>query len=523
MTLSIDDLTYRDVAKTIDHSLLRPELDDAFVEAGCRLAAEYDVASVCVRPADVARAAALLAGTDVAVGTTIGFPHGNHRTETKVFESVRAIGDGATELDMVIQIGALKSGRDADVQADIAAVVGVAHAARAIVKVIFENAYLTDDEKIRACHLTEAAGADFVKTSTGFAPSGATHEDLILMRANTSPHIGVKAAGGVRTLDALLEVMALGVTRVGATATSDDARRLPRAQGRRPSPVGPGARVRARRTAATDAGRPMTGSRPPLAAGPRRWLSAATRSSSALADTQAETIETASQWCADAIAGDGLVHLFGTGHSRIPVEEMFPRYGSYPGFNPLVELSMTFHTQVVGANGQRQAMFIERTPGLAEVILSNFTFGPHDVLMVFSASGLSAVPVEMARGGRRRGLRVIAVTSVAQSMSGQPDPIVRARLLDEADLVIDLCTPHADALCAIDGLDTPVGPGSTIAAVAIVNCIKVRTAELLLERGALPPILTRASVVGADRSRESFDDAYREHARRIATAITREG
>jgi deoxyribose-phosphate aldolase len=218
-TPSIEHLTYRDVAKTIDHSLLRPELDDAFVADGCRLAAEYDVASVCVRPADVLRAMAILEGTDVAVGTTIGFPHGNHQTDTKVFEARRALADGATELDMVIQIGALKSGRDADVQSDIAAVVEVAHRAGAIVKVIFENAYLTDDEKIRACHLTEAAGGDFVKTSTGFAPSGATHEDLRLMRANTSPHIGVKAAGGVRTLDALLDVMALGVTRVGATAT----------------------------------------------------------------------------------------------------------------------------------------------------------------------------------------------------------------------------------------------------------------------------------------------------------------
>jgi deoxyribose-phosphate aldolase len=220
MPLSIDELTYRDVAKTIDHSLLRPELDDVFVEAGCRLAAVYDVASVCVRPADVVRARAILTGTDVAVGTTIGFPHGNHLTQTKVFEAGRALTDGATELDMVIQIGALKSGRDAEVLADIAAVVEVAHEAGAIVKVIFENAYLTDEEKVRACHLTEAAGGDFVKTSTGFAPTGASHEDLILMRANTSPHIGVKAAGGVRTLDALLEVMALGVTRVGATATA---------------------------------------------------------------------------------------------------------------------------------------------------------------------------------------------------------------------------------------------------------------------------------------------------------------
>lgn len=220
MTLGIENLTERDIAKTIDHSLLRPELDDAFVADGCRLAARYDVASVCVRPADVVRAGEILRGTDVAVGTTIGFPHGNHLTATKVFEAQRALADGATELDMVLQIGALKSGRDDEVQADIAAVVEIAHAAGAIVKVIFENAYLNDEEKVRACHLTEAAGGDFVKTSTGFASSGATHDDLRLMRANTSPHIQVKAAGGVRTLDALLEVMALGVTRIGATATA---------------------------------------------------------------------------------------------------------------------------------------------------------------------------------------------------------------------------------------------------------------------------------------------------------------
>jgi deoxyribose-phosphate aldolase len=220
MTLDLDALTERDIAKTIDHSLLRPELDDAFIEDGCRLAAEYDVASVCVRPVDVRRARAILDGTDVAVGTVVGFPHGSQRTETKVFEARQALADGATELDMVIQIGALKSGRDAEVLADIAAVVGVAHAAGAIVKVIFENFYLTDDEKVRACHLSEAAGADFVKTSTGFAPGGATHEDLALMRRSVSPHIQVKAAGGVRTLDALIAVMAIGVTRVGATATS---------------------------------------------------------------------------------------------------------------------------------------------------------------------------------------------------------------------------------------------------------------------------------------------------------------
>ncbi len=257
----------------------------------------------------------------------------------------------------------------------------------------------------------------------------------------------------------------------------------------------------------------------PVTAPVLTWLEHARPILDQLAATQADAMETASQWCAEAIAADGLVHLFGTGHSRIPVEEMFPRYGSYPGFNPIVELSMTFHTQVVGANGQRQAMFIERTPGLAEVILSNFTFGSNDILVVFSASGLSAVPVEMAQGARRRGVRVIAVTSVAQSMSGEPDPVVGRRLLDEADLVIDLCTPEADALCVIDGLETPVGPGSTITAVAIVNSIKVRTAQLLAEQGALPPVLTRASVVGAERSKASFDDAYQEHARRVARAI----
>ena len=219
MTNLLERLTYRDVAKTIDHSLLRPELDDDFIEANCRLAADYDVASVTVRPVDVVRAVRLLRGTDVKVGTVIGFPHGNVLTETKVFEAQRALAQGATELDMVLNIGWLKSGRDRDVEADIRAVVEVAHAAGAIVKVIFENAYLTDDEKVRACHATERAGGDFVKTSTGFAASGATHDDLRLMRANTSPHIEVKAAGGVRTLDALLAVMELGVTRIGATAT----------------------------------------------------------------------------------------------------------------------------------------------------------------------------------------------------------------------------------------------------------------------------------------------------------------
>src|SRR5215213_3101269 len=194
-----------------------------------------------------------------------------------------------------------------------------------------------------------------------------------------------------------------------------------------------------------------------------RWIAAARELLDRLEQTQEEPLERASAICADAIGDGGLVHLFGTGHSRIPVEEMFPRYGSYPGFNPIVELSMTFHTQVVGANGQRQAMFIERVEGLAEAILSNFELGPPDVMIVFSASGLTAVPIEIAMGARKRGLPVIAITSVAATEAGEPTHPTGTRLLDHADVVLDLCTPAGDALVQLEGLETPIGPGSTIA------------------------------------------------------------
>src|SRR6266540_4301306 len=211
-----------------------------------------------------------------------------------------------------------------------------------------------------------------------------------------------------------------------------------------------------------------------------QWTTAAIGLLERLADREAEPIAQAAAWCADAIAAGGLVHLFGTGHSRIAVEEMFPRYGSYPGFHPIAELSMTFHTQVVGTNGQRQAMFIERVEGLAETILANFDLRAPDVMMVFSASGLSAAPIEMAQGARRRGLPVIAVTSVAQSRAGRPTHSSGTRLLDHADVVLDLCTPPGDAMVGLKGLEMPVGPGSTIAAVALVNELKVRTAALLI-------------------------------------------
>jgi deoxyribose-phosphate aldolase len=209
----------REIAKMIDHSLLKPELTTQQVIEGCRLAREYDVASVCVKPCDVKLAQGELAGSDVLVTTVIGFPHGAHTTETKVFEAKQAMEDGAVELDMVLNIGRLLS-RDFDyVEGDIRAVVELAHAQGVKVKVILENCYLTDELKEIACKICEKVGADFVKTSTGYGTSGATIEDLELMRRVCSPKVEIKAAGGVRTLDAALAVRRAGATRFGATAT----------------------------------------------------------------------------------------------------------------------------------------------------------------------------------------------------------------------------------------------------------------------------------------------------------------
>jgi deoxyribose-phosphate aldolase len=206
------------VAKMIDHSLLRPELTVHDVRAGCALAARYAVASVCVRPCDVPEAVALLRGTGVLVGTVAGFPHGGTATAVKVAETALAVGQGAAEIDMVLNIGRLRSGDTDTVEADIRAVVEAAGGAT--VKVILENAYLTDAEKVAGCRAAERAGAHYVKTSTGFAPGGATMHDLALMRASVSPHVKIKAAGGVRTLDILLAMADIGVTRFGATATA---------------------------------------------------------------------------------------------------------------------------------------------------------------------------------------------------------------------------------------------------------------------------------------------------------------
>jgi deoxyribose-phosphate aldolase len=205
------------IASMIDHSLLRPELTTDEVVAGLATARSCEVASACVRPSDVRLGRNELAGSKVLVGTVVGFPHGTCTTRTKLEEVEEALSLGAAEFDMVLHIGALRSGDTVYVGRDIQGVVEAASGRT--VKVILENALLTDEEKVLGCHLAEDAGANFVKTSTGFASGGATLADVRLMRASVSPHVGVKAAGGVRTLDLLLAMVNAGATRFGATAT----------------------------------------------------------------------------------------------------------------------------------------------------------------------------------------------------------------------------------------------------------------------------------------------------------------
>jgi uncharacterized phosphosugar-binding protein len=231
--------------------------------------------------------------------------------------------------------------------------------------------------------------------------------------------------------------------------------------------------------------------------------------------TQMETIQRVALMCADCIEADGLVHLFGSGHSRMAVEEIFPRYGSFPGFHPIVELSLTYHNPVVGANGQRQAMFIERTEGLGQVILRNFEFGPNDLMMVFSTGGTGAVAVDVALEARRLGMPVIAVTSLAHSRASRPGHSSGRRLFEVADIVLDNCAVEGDAMVPIPGLNTPVGPGSTIGNTALVNALKCEVARLLTERGHPPLVLTSATFVGEEESRRLFDAAYDDYRRRV--------
>jgi deoxyribose-phosphate aldolase len=214
-------LSYEAIAKRIDHSLLGPTLTREELEEGCRLAVRYRVASVCIKPFAVSLAARLLEGSDVAVGTTIGFPHGGHSIAVKILEAMQTMADGARELDMVINIGQAIGGEWDAVASEIAAVTKVAHLGGAIVKVIFENCYLSDDQKVKLCQICAECDADYIKTSTGYGTGGATHEDLRLMRRIAPPHVKLKAAGGIRTLDGAIEVAKLGCDRIGASRTGE--------------------------------------------------------------------------------------------------------------------------------------------------------------------------------------------------------------------------------------------------------------------------------------------------------------
>ncbi len=231
---------------------------------------------------------------------------------------------------------------------------------------------------------------------------------------------------------------------------------------------------------------------------------------------QEPAIRQAASWFAETIRAGRMVHVFASGHSRIMVEEMWPRYGSFPGFNPIVELSMTFHNLVVGANGQRQAMFIENVPGLADRILRNFALSTDDTALVISSSGCSVVPVEMADAFQRAGIRVVAIVSARHSEKSTPRHRDGKRLQDFADLVLDTGAPAGDAMVTIPGLDTPVAPGSTVGGCLLINSLKAEVAMLLTEAGVPLRVLSGGAVVGDARAAELFEAAYDEHSRRLA-------
>jgi uncharacterized phosphosugar-binding protein len=231
---------------------------------------------------------------------------------------------------------------------------------------------------------------------------------------------------------------------------------------------------------------------------------------------QLPLIEQTADLFAGTILKGQMVHVFGSGHSRILVEEMWPRYGSFPGFNPIVELSLTFHNLVVGANGQRQAMFLENVSGLAARILRNFDLKAGDSALVISSSGCNVVPVEMAQEFQRRGVKVAAIISRAHADASTSRHSDGKKLQDFAEIVLDTGAPVGDAMVHIDGLETPVAPGSTVGGCLLVNAIKAAVADRLTKAGQPPTVLTAGAVVGAVRATELFEAAYDEHARRLA-------
>jgi uncharacterized phosphosugar-binding protein len=233
-------------------------------------------------------------------------------------------------------------------------------------------------------------------------------------------------------------------------------------------------------------------------------------------DAQTAQIQQTARWFADTILAGRMVHVFGSGHSRIMVEEMWPRYGSFPGFNPIVELSLTFHNLVVGANGQRQAMFLENVPGLADRILRNYDLSEQDSALVISSSGCNVVPIEMAELFQQRGVKVVALITKEHSEASTSKRADGKKLSDFADLVLDTGAPIGDAMLTVPGLDTPVAPGSTVGGAVLINCIKAEIAKLLTEAGRPPKVLSAGVLVGADRAVELFESAYDEHAHRLA-------
>jgi len=233
-------------------------------------------------------------------------------------------------------------------------------------------------------------------------------------------------------------------------------------------------------------------------------------------EKQQAGIQQAADWFAETILAGRMVHLFGSGHSRILVEEMWPRYGSFPGFNPIVELSLSFHNLVVGSNGQRQAMFLENVPGLAERILRNFDLSPKDSALVASSSGCNVVPIEMAIGFKESGVKVVSIISKRHSEASRSQHPNGKKLQDFADLVLDTGAPPGDAMVTIPGLVTPVSPGSTIGGCLLINSIKAEVAARLTQAGAPPKVLTAGALVGSEKATALFEAAYDEHARRLA-------
>lgn len=233
-------------------------------------------------------------------------------------------------------------------------------------------------------------------------------------------------------------------------------------------------------------------------------------------EQQQPAIQKAAAIFAKTILAGRMVHLFGSGHSRILVEEMWPRYGSFPGFNPIVELSLSFHNMVVGPNGQRQAMFLENTAGLAARILRNFDLSPKDSALVASSSGCNLVPIEIAECFQKRGVKVVAIISRKHSDASRSRHPRGKKLQDFADLVLDTGAPVGDAMVKIEGLATPVAPGSTVGGCLLVNTIKAEVAARLTRAGHPPTVLTAGAVVGEKKATALFEAAYDEHARRLA-------